>query len=184
MRPKMLGTTVPSASRKPTATRLRACARPRRAMPGLPVQWRGASAMQRNPHWLDPVALCDTPALCDAANKKCATAACTVDQHTCASQNLLVCNAGRTGFIQAQTCGSAALCDAANGQCDICVPGNYSCDSAGALHSCSPDGQSNPIFQTRNSVAHCTASGSTGSLVCDVKSVQLHECRRAPEMRC
>src|SRR5258708_6134863 len=96
-------------------------------------------------------------------------AACGVGQHTCASQNLLVCNPGRTGFVQAQACNSAALCDATNGQCDVCVPDNYSCDTGGALHLCAGDGQTNPIFQTCNSVAHCSANGTAGScLVCDV----------------
>jgi hypothetical protein len=111
---------------------------------------------------------CATPDLCSKALQKCIDPSCNLNAYDCAGATLLVCNPGRTGFVQKETCASTDLCDKAQGQCDICTPGVFSCNRA-ELHQCDATGQTNPVVQTCSSVDRCQASGVVGNcLLCDL----------------
>jgi hypothetical protein len=75
---------------------------------------------------------CATAELCndlDPANVRCDPPACNVDQFDCFGSNQLqVCNDGRTGFeLAAAPCLRPDLCSAARRRCDFCVPGRQEC---------------------------------------------------------
>jgi hypothetical protein len=89
---------------------------------------------------------CATPELCrddDPANVHCDPPACDVGQFDCFGTNQLqVCNAGRTAFENAApACSSADLCSAERRRCDACVPGREECTaSLTASHTCALSG--------------------------------------------
>lgn len=75
---------------------------------------------------------CATPELCnddDASDVHCDPPACGVEQFDCFGTNQLqVCNAGRTGFEGAAApCLRPDLCSAERRRCDFCFPGRQEC---------------------------------------------------------
>jgi len=75
---------------------------------------------------------CATADLCNdetSSNVRCDTPACNVDQFECFGSNQLqVCNAGRTGFVNAAPpCLRPDLCSAERRRCDFCFPGRQEC---------------------------------------------------------
>jgi len=71
---------------------------------------------------------------------------------------LQVCNAGRTAYQTASTCGSAALCDAANARCNVCQPNAAFC-SGYVLHKCAANGQADNVT-TCTGTQVCNPAGS------------------------
>jgi len=76
---------------------------------------------------------CATPELCiddNASNVRCDPPRCNVDQFECFGTNQLqVCNAGRTGFVNAAApCLRPDLCSAERRRCDFCFPGRQECN--------------------------------------------------------
>lgn len=75
---------------------------------------------------------CATPQLCNddnPSNVRCDPPRCNVDQYDCFGSNQLqVCNAGRTGFENAgPPCLRPDLCSAERRRCDFCFPGRQEC---------------------------------------------------------
>jgi hypothetical protein len=93
---------------------------------------------------------CPTAALCNELVGKCTTATCDAGKTACMGDTLTRCNADGTGFTNQTACGSG-LCDAAGGDCNVCQPGEKSCDQNNVL-TCNAEGQ-------RRDSAACPSGG-------------------------
>jgi hypothetical protein len=101
---------------------------------------------------------CPTEGLCNEALGQCSTAVCAPGKTTCAGDTLKTCNADGTAFASQVPCG-AGLCDGIGGDCNLCQPGEKTCDSTQKnVLTCNAQGQSRDSAPCANN-AKCVGAG-------------------------
>jgi hypothetical protein len=128
---------------------------------------------------------CQTAALCNALVGMCTASTCTPGQFACQTNTLVKCNTDGTGFESMKACGTGT-CDAVGGDCNICQPGQKSCDttSANSVLTCNATGQGNDK-STCTGTTKCAGAGTCVDCIVDAdcganKACQNSKCVCAP----
>ena len=116
---------------------------------------------------------CASAALCDPDTGTCK---CAVGEHKCnvATNNLQVCNASQTGFIDGVDCGAAG-CNATTNACNptlVCTANEFRCTGA-----------SQRTLQQCNATGTAWSTGTVCPTVCDAENGECDECV-APKFDC
>jgi len=85
-----------------------------------------------------PIKLCTSAPLCDAATGRCSPALCAPGSGMCEGNVLRKCNLDGTEY-EREDCESRH-CNAMHARCDSCVPFTSACDGERARRACAADG--------------------------------------------
>jgi hypothetical protein len=111
---------------------------------------------------------CDTAALCNAEAGACTTATCTPNKFTCQGDVLKQCNADGTAFNTIKPC-DKGLCDGVAGECDVCTPGQKSCETGtNVARTCAANGQSYETLSCSGQKPKCVGTGQCVECASDV----------------
>lgn len=141
---------------------------------------------------------CATNALCEqahsAGNTSCPLPACEAGQTQCGgtgSRTLRMCNSGRTGYTDCDTCDTSALCSASLTQttcntsaCRVCVAGQKQCTGS-QLQVCNANRDGWTNLELCGSGALCTSSLTPSSqTTCDPCVAGARDCALAQPRVC
>ncbi len=108
-------------------------------------------------------AACASAALCRATEGVCLTPSCGAGEYRCDYNDLVKCNADRTGLELVEKCG-AGLCDAATKSCLACITGAKDCVGA-TPRTCDASGHWTSLAACTGATPVCT-DGACGAGAC------------------
>ena len=98
---------------------------------------------------------CETAGTCNPTTGDCTSGVCSQDQKVCDEDALVQCNAGQ--FEVVETC-ELGLCDGEAGACDVCVPGEATCEGDSAV-VCNGEGTERETTPCPATTSVCVGNG-------------------------
>jgi hypothetical protein len=122
---------------------------------------------------------CGTAALCNETAGMCTASVCAAGQFSCQGNTLAKCNADGSAFATMLACGTST-CDAVGGDCNVCEPGQKTCDttSPNGVLTCNAAGQGNDVT-TCSGTMRCAGAGQCVECVADADCGSGKQCRNS-----
>jgi hypothetical protein len=122
---------------------------------------------------------CGTAALCNESAGMCTASVCASGQFSCQGNTLATCNSDGSAYATMLACGTKT-CDAAGGDCNLCEPGQKTCDStspSGVL-TCNATGQGYDQ-STCSGTMRCAGAGQCVECIADADCGTGKQCRNS-----